>query len=89
MINKLASLALALYCLITSFFLEGAPGLAMFIVIIPLLACIWFSELLGSITGFGGFRHPVVDKETPGCFVCAMGWLGLMVVTVAMTKKIL
>jgi hypothetical protein len=89
MINKLASLALALYCLITAFSLEGAAGLTMLIVIIPLLACIWFSELLGSLTGFGGFRHPVVDKQTPGCLVSAMGWLGLLVVTIATTKRLM
>ena len=88
-INKLASLTLALYCFIIAFITEGASGLAIAIVIIPISACIWFSDLLGSITGFGGFRHPVVDKETPGCFVCAMGWLGLLVVTVAMTRRIL
>lgn len=89
MINKLTSLILSLYCLISAYHTEGASGLAIAIAIIPLMACIWFSELLGSITGFGGFRHPVVDKETPGCFVCAMGWLGLLVVTVAITRRLL
>ncbi len=89
MINKLVSLALALYCLITALSLEGAIGLTILLPIVPLLGCIWFSELLGSITGFGGFRHPVVDKETPGCFVGTMGWLGLIVVTIATTKRLL
>ena len=89
MFNKLASLVLSLYCLITAFSLEGVSELAILLAVLPLLACIWFSELMGSITGFGGFRHPVVDKETPGCFVRAMGWLGLLVVAVATTKRLL
>ncbi len=44
------------------------------------LALIWFSEVLGSATGFIG--HGEVTSETPGWMVAAFGWCVLVGVPV-------
>lgn len=88
MISKLVSLIVALYCLIGAAKAEGPEGLLIAVVILPVLAGIWFSDLIGSITGFGGFRHPVVDKQTPGCLVSGFAWGVLIVLAAALTKKL-
>jgi hypothetical protein len=40
------------------------------------LACIWFSDELGSFTGV--MRGQYVNAQTPGCLVAFGGWLLLM-----------
>jgi hypothetical protein len=40
------------------------------------LACIWFSDELGSYTG--RFRGHLITTETPGVLVAAGGWLVLL-----------
>lgn len=89
MLNKGLSLTVALYCLIAAVAYEGASGWILLIVLIPLGFCIWFGELVGSITGFGGVRHPVVNKESPGCLVSGIAWLGLLAVAVGVTRNFL
>jgi hypothetical protein len=50
---------------------EAAFKTGMFL-ILP-MACIWFSEGMGSSVG-----GPFVTSPTPGCFVLAGGWLVLL-----------
>ena len=89
MLNKILSLTVVLYCLIAAVVNEGASGGILLIVLVPLGFCIWFGELVGSITGFGGFRHPVVNKESPGCLVSGIAWLGLLAVAVGVTRNLI
>ena len=49
---------------------------------LPILALIWFGDAIGSFTGSVG-RGGNIDRESPGCLVCALGWfllIGLPVV---------
>ena len=39
---------------------------------------IWFSDRLGSMTGFGPRGGPRVNKKTPGSVVAFMGWVFLL-----------
>jgi hypothetical protein len=41
------------------------------------MACIWFSEEMGSYTGVG-FGRGAITQETPGCLVALVGWLLLL-----------
>ncbi|MDA8137954.1 MAG: hypothetical protein M0036_04800 [Desulfobacteraceae bacterium] len=87
-INRFISLLLALFCIITTYSTEGVKALlAITVALAPVLFCIWFGDLVGGITGFGGFRHPVVDKESPGCLVSALAWMALIALTVALAKQ--
>jgi uncharacterized membrane protein YoaT (DUF817 family) len=40
------------------------------------LACIWFSEEMGSFTGI--MRGQFINAQTPGCLVAFGGWLLLL-----------
>ncbi|WP_230271933.1 hypothetical protein [Rhodopirellula halodulae] len=43
------------------------------------LACIWFSNELGRLTGVSmGIGRPTINEATPGIFVAAGGWLLLL-----------
>ena len=45
--------------------------------LIPILALIWFGDAIGSFTGSVG-RGGNIDRESPGCLVCAFGWFLLV-----------
>ncbi|HNT36734.1 MAG TPA: hypothetical protein PKH07_17230 [bacterium] len=53
---------------------EGAIRCALFL-FLP-MACIWFSEEMGSFTGV--MRGHYINAETPGCLVALGGWFVLM-----------
>lgn len=88
MINRAVSLSIVVYCLAGFWILEGPSGAFVLIALLPILMCIWFGDLIGSITGIGGFRHPVVDRESPGCLVSAIAWVGLIALAVALSTKL-
>lgn len=58
----------------------GAVLRAVAAVVLP-LACIWFGDELGSLTGirFGLFR-PVVTEASPGSVVRLVGWMVLLII---------
>lgn len=72
--SRVMSGLIALTYLSTAYYMEGSEAAfktGMFL-ILP-MACIWFSESMGSSLG-GSF----VNSPTPGCFVLAGGWLILL-----------
>ena len=41
--------------------------------IVGILCLIWFGDAIGRYTGHIG--HRIISTETPGWFICLMGWL--------------
>lgn len=52
------------------------------------LACIWFSDAMGSYTGIG-FGRGAITSTTPGCVVAFGGWLLLFIPVIATAIMIL
>jgi len=72
-INRVVSGLIALTYLGGAYYMGGSEAAfktGMFL-ILP-MACIWFSEGMGSSGG-----GPFVNSTTPGCLVAAGGWLVL------------
>lgn len=44
------------------------------------LACVWFGDGMGSLTGFSLIRMINISEETPGIVVRFLGWLILILV---------
>lgn len=42
------------------------------------LACIWFSDAMGSHTGFPAVSQPSVSRPSPGILVASTGWIVLL-----------
>jgi hypothetical protein len=63
-------------------YLAGGTSLVLKIVgwLIVGLACIWFGDELGSLTGFRLIRMINISEKTPGAFVRLIGWLILILV---------
>jgi hypothetical protein len=81
--NRILSGLLAASYIIGGSVTGGAKGgfiLAMF-VILP-LACIWFSDAMG---GFTGLAIDIgITAQSPGIFVCIVGWLILLLPIIIM-----
>lgn len=65
--------------------LQGANGadlsalVLMFIALLFPLACIWFAEALGNLTGVTwGLTSPSITQTTPADFVAIGGWIVLL-----------
>ncbi len=74
MIGRSISLVIAVAYLVAAYLGNGAETAfktGMFL-ILP-LACIWFSDAMGSFTGV--MRGQYVNATTPGCLVAFGGWL--------------
>ena len=77
MIGRVLSLVVALLYLTAAFLGGGAEtAFKMLLFIILPLACIWFSDAMGSYTGV--MRGQSISTTTPGCLVAFGGWLVLM-----------
>ena len=77
--GKAASLVVCAGYLASATIAAGGEGFfrCLIFLILP-MACIWFSEAMGSATGFvGGVIHPVT-RTTPGPFVYFGGWMLLL-----------
>jgi len=77
MLKRLLSGILAIVYLVASYAGGGGSGAikcALFL-LLP-LACIWFSEEMGSFTGV--MRGQYINTRTPGCLVAFGGWLILL-----------
>ncbi len=44
------------------------------------IACIWFGDPLGRITGFRWIGNINVSQETPGSIIKVLGWIVLLLV---------
>ncbi len=73
--SKAISGSIALAYLTSAGFAGGGEltGIVAISLILP-LACIWFSEALGEMTGVR-FGHAAVTRPTPSCLVAFGGWL--------------
>jgi hypothetical protein len=77
--NRVLSGLLALIYLLLALFAGGLEtGLKLLAFLILPLACIWFSDAMGRYTG----RFPIsaggINQQSPGCLVCIVGWLLLL-----------
>jgi hypothetical protein len=44
------------------------------------IACIWFGDPLGSLTGFRWLANINISQETPGSVIKLIGWIVLLIV---------
>jgi hypothetical protein len=81
--SRIISLLITIPFLVYFALVFGLEGilLGIFNIALP-MACIWFPDSLGSVTGvgFGRLAAPMITKESPGCLVSFMGWCLLLVV---------
>ena len=74
MIGKIISLVIALIYLVLIYFFTDNFYFSRTVGSAPIaLACIWFGDALGRLTGIFAGGH-FVDGETPGCVVAFLGW---------------
>ena len=81
-LSRSLSLAVALGYTVIGFHVNGIEGAMVFaLVLLPPLACIWFSDDMGRYMG-SNFGDPAINRTTPGCVVAFGGWLLLVVIGV-------
>ncbi len=93
--GKIIAVIIALFYLGAAYFSDGAEAFFRMLLFLMLpLACIFFGEELGRVTGvrFRVAFSPVVTKPTPGVFVVFGGWILLLlpliiVIFLAITNK--
>lgn len=74
--SKAISAVIALIYVVSAYSTsEAETAIRVALYLIFPLACIWFSEAMGSYTGGMGRG---VTRATPGCFVAFGGWLLLL-----------
>ncbi len=78
--RSLSAFVATLYLVITAYNAESNQTLRSICFLVVPIACIWYGDVLGSITGirFGRIFGPVVTKESPGFLVCLLGWVMLL-----------
>jgi len=81
-ISKVAAVVIALFYLVAASVLMGLEGFLRVLMILVLpLACIFFGEDMGKVTGarFGfSYCRPTITKPTPGFILVWGGWLFLL-----------
>lgn len=77
--GRIVSLTISVIYLIIAYIWDGSEMLfrILLFLILP-LACIWFSEEMGSYTGLTGIDSPGITKESPPTLVKFMGWILLI-----------
>lgn len=79
--SRVLAIIIACFYLVLTSFIGAEIFLKTLLFLILPLACIFFGETLGSITGTRfrlTFFAPVVTKTTPGSFVALIGWILLL-----------
>ncbi len=80
--SKVIALIISLvYLGLASFFIGWEGFFIMLLFLIFPITCIFFGDVLGSLTGVRfrvTFLAPVITKPTPGAFVVFMGWILLL-----------
>lgn len=74
--GEIISLVISTIYLVLAYIIGGGWLLlkTLLFLLLP-LACVWFSESMGSYTApLFGIR-PYITKESPGCFVAFAGWI--------------
>ncbi|MFT7641499.1 MAG: Zn-finger nucleic acid-binding protein, partial [Pirellulaceae bacterium] len=68
-----------LYVVTAQMFRGPEASLRVFVFVLLPLACIWFSDGLGNLTGISfGLQRPTITQTTAGEFVAIGGWLLLL-----------
>jgi hypothetical protein len=79
--GKIISLAISRGYVLFAYFSGGTElVLKILVFLIVALACIWFGDELGGLTGFNLVRMIDISETTPGRVVRFVGWLLLIVV---------
>ncbi len=72
--GKFLSSIVTIVYLVAAYRVLGAPGVLLCVGFLSLpLACIWFSEEMGSFTGIARMQY--IDTESPRRLVALCGWL--------------
>ena len=88
--NKGKTIAILISCFYLIAALLIGKWLEMALFLIFPLACIFFSDAMGSYTGMSGLgARPWITKTTPGCFVAFAGWLLLLFPLVRAVFKVI
>jgi hypothetical protein len=75
-IGKILSLLIAIGFAVFAFRAGGLNGVKCSAVLLFPLVLIWFSEQIGSLTGY--FKSGYVNVQTPAVIVSFVGWLFLV-----------
>ena len=75
-IGKILSVIVAIAYTVVAIQYTGVAGLKWCAGLLLPLACIWFPEEIGSMTGY--FRSGYVNVQTPGVFISIFGWFFLV-----------
>jgi hypothetical protein len=75
-VGKVLSLWVGTGYALIAFKYAGFAGLKWCVGLLLPLACIWFPEEIGSLTGY--FQTGYVNVQTPGKMVSFMGWFFLV-----------
>jgi hypothetical protein len=77
---RVLSLILVGFDLVVAYALNRMQAIQIMIPIIVFgLACIWYGDALGGMTGFRWFRNINISHTTPGGFLRFLGWILLLV----------
>jgi|SRR5215469_16401054 len=60
-----------------------AGAVAVTLIVVPVLALIWFPEQIDDLTYGSWFRGYQIDSHTPSGAIAALGWLILLLCVVA------
>jgi hypothetical protein len=78
--SRILSLTLVALYVVLAYALDHIGVIHRMIPIIVLgLACIWYGDALGGMTGFRWFGNINISNTTPGGFLRFLGWILLMV----------
>jgi len=68
-----------IYLLLAGIYGGGAVFIRMFLFLLLPMACIWFSDEMGGVTGVRmRMIGPRITQPSPGCMVKFMGWVLLL-----------
>ena len=85
--KRIISLFIALVYIIGAYLMDGGElALKTAGAMVFVLALIWFSDAMGSYTGFLG-RGSAITQETPGCFILFIGWIFLLLPIIYVVTK--
>lgn len=78
---RILSLIVAIGYLAAAYFFADSEVLFKMISFLLIgMACIWFGDPLGRITGFRWIGNINVSQETPGSVIKILGWILLLLV---------
>jgi hypothetical protein len=73
---RILSLILVSFDLVLAYVLNRIQAISTMIPVIVFgLACIWYGDALGRMTGFRWFGNINISKMTPGGFLRFLGWI--------------